>query len=515
VSFFNSITEYGSFQARDDNGDALSFAVLTFWQSRTNEPKTVYADEEFFIELNDADGKVAADADGIFPLIFMDAGDYRVRLETQDGILRWDIDPYRCECGLGASIFRSPVFQALTPPFFEGPSVSGATLTFTDAATGDPAPVYADDARTIALPNPFETNAAGICPVIYLDDGTTYRVQIVDSDGATLLDLNPYACSCGTIIEFRYPGQYFFNPKFGATPVAFDVYLIGAGAGGGSGSIGTAERARNGGGGGGGGGVSETLGIPLASIGDGVTITVGAGGSGAAPASGTAGGINGNDGASGGDSSFGALVVAGGGKHGVRGGVAGGGNIPIDSTYGKGGVGNVANGGDGGAGGGSDSHAANAGESSTRGGGGGGGGGGKDSNTNYGQPASGGNGNTAGVLQAGGVGGTAGCGVPGEPGETIDSDDFGGGGGGGGGAPTCGIGTVPGRGGDGGGFGGGGGGGGEADTNGGLISSGAGGNGAGGYVRVSIKVQTFYRITEDGRLRVTEAGTPRVTEAAP
>lgn len=516
MSFFSNPNIFGAFQARDDNGDPIPFAKLTFWEASTTVPAAVFADELFFVQLNDDAGELIADSDGVFPLIFMSEGEYRVRLETDTGILRWDISPYKCDCGSGAKIFRSPVFQSLTAPSFSAPSIGGVSVTFTDAGTGEPTPIYADVDRTVNLANPITADAGGFLPVIYLDDEVTYRVRINDDSGAELLDLNPYVCVCGTVIEYRVPGEYLFDPNFGGTDVLLDFRAIGAGAGGGSGSHGSAERVRIGGGGGGGGGKSETTDVPASSISGGVLITVGQPGVGGAAIISMSPGQQGLDGTDGQDSSVGAICVAGGGKRGVRGIAAGDGFVPIDIPYGEGGVGNVANGGDGGFAGGQDGHNATAGGSSTRGGGGGGGAGGKDSGFNYGNPADGGAGNTTGATIRNGGTSSPACQTPGGNGESTSDTEDDGGGGGGGAAPTCAPGDDAKDGGDGGSFGGGGGGGGMVDYNVGVLRrSGKGGNGAGGYVRVAVRASLFYRLTESGELRVTETGEYRVTEEAP
>jgi hypothetical protein len=514
VSFFTNSDLFGSFQALDDNGEPIPFARLTFWEASTTKPASVFGDDLSLVVLNDDEGVVISDADGTFPLIYMAEKEYRVRLETDTGILRWDVSPYRCDCGDGPKLFRSPVYQSLTAPLFTAPSISGATLEFTRYDNGESAPIYADADRTVNLPNPITTNAAGFLPVVYLDDDIVYRIRIEDDAGAELADFNPYACVCGTVIEYRNPGEYFFNPNFGGTDVLLDFVAIGAGAGGGSGSTGTPERARTGGGGGGGGGKSENNDIPKSAIEGGVLITVGAGGNGGAAVASSAfatGGIEGNDG---GDTTIGSLCVAHGGKRGQRGIVAGDSFVPL-FPFGAGGTGNVSNGGAGGLPGGPDSHPGVAGASSTRAGGGGGGAGGKDSGLNYGNPANGGAGNTAGTtIRDGGVSNSV-CQSPGGAGESTSNDEADGGGGGAGAAPTCTTGQIAAPGGDGGRFGGGGGGGGMADATGlGPVQSGRGGNGGGGYARVAIRSRTFYRLTEDGTLRVTEAGVARVTEEA-
>lgn len=252
------------------------------------------------------------------------------------------------------------------------------------------------------------------------------------------------------------------------------VTVLGAGGGGGSGERSWSANGL-GAGGGGGGGLSQEE-IPEGLIGSTVSVIVGEGGAGG-PAV-TVGNINtpGVDGQSGGDSSFGALVVAGGGGGGVRG--AGG----LFPTFGLGGVGTTENGGRGGNNQpkgpnglpGQDRVAAGA----------GGGGGARIASPQIPQVASDGDGgsvSTSGAL--GGAGSTvlSGSGSDGGSVDTVTTVSFGGGGGGGGSASST-I-TPAGSGGDGGSFGGGGGGGG-AHGGAGTRTSGAGGDGADGLVIV-------------------------------
>lgn len=199
------------FQALDDAGRPIPHAVLTFWHSQTSAPATVYADQELLIQLSDAQGRVVADAQGIFPLIYLDPDTlYRVRLQTGEGVLRWDVDPYLCDCTDPPRLFRNPLHQALTRiegliPRFEPPPVPGARLIFTDYNTGAPARVWADAARTVPLRNPLPSNAAGIFSPVYLEDGIEYRVQLVAPDGSVLLDADPYECYCGFLLLTSRP----------------------------------------------------------------------------------------------------------------------------------------------------------------------------------------------------------------------------------------------------------------------------------------------------------------------
>lgn len=200
-----------AFQALDDAGRPLPHAVLTFWHSQTSTPAAVYADQELETELSDAQGRVTADANGVFPLIYIDPDImYRVRLQTSDGVLRWDVDPYLCDCTEPPRLFRNPVHQALTVvpgliPTFGPPPLPGARLIFTDANTGAPLRVWADAARQVPLRNPLPSNAAGIFPPVYLEDDVEYRVQLVAPDGTVIIDADPYECFCGLLLLTSRP----------------------------------------------------------------------------------------------------------------------------------------------------------------------------------------------------------------------------------------------------------------------------------------------------------------------
>lgn len=192
-----------AFQALDDSGRPLPGAVLTFWRSGTVIPEAVYADQDLLAELSDAQGHVVADSQGRFELIYLrDTSLYRVRLQTAQGVLRWDVDPYLCDCTTPPRLFRAPVHQALTkiadePPTFAPPPKPGASLRFTLAGTDEPRDTWADAARSVPHPNPLRANAGGFFPPVYLDDVTAYRIRLETLAGAELLDIDPYECQCG------------------------------------------------------------------------------------------------------------------------------------------------------------------------------------------------------------------------------------------------------------------------------------------------------------------------------
>lgn len=185
------------FQALDDAGRPLPGAVLTFLRPGTTVPKPVYTDQELDTELSDNRGRVVADEEGRFPLIYL-AYDptprYRVMLHTAEGVLRWDIDPYLCDCTDPPYLFRGPKHQALDE---SGRPLAGARLIFSITETETPARTYADAELTVPHPNPLVADSGGFFPPVYLDDDITYRVRLTDRRGELLLDVDPYECYCG------------------------------------------------------------------------------------------------------------------------------------------------------------------------------------------------------------------------------------------------------------------------------------------------------------------------------
>lgn len=73
----------------DENGDPRSGAKAYFFDAGTTTPRTVYRDGA----LGQAhDHPVVANAAGMFPAIFLPAGDYRVRITTANDVTIWDVD---------------------------------------------------------------------------------------------------------------------------------------------------------------------------------------------------------------------------------------------------------------------------------------------------------------------------------------------------------------------------------------------------------------------------------------
>lgn len=237
-----------TFQALDDNGRPLPGAVLTFWSAGTVTPEPVYADQDLVDVLSDEQGRVVADSQGFFDLIYLrETSLYRVRLQTAQGVLRWDVDPYLCDCTDPPRLFRGPLHQALArvsddPPTFGWPPQPGARLRFTLTGTDEPRDVYADAARQVPLSNPLRANAGGFFPPVYLDDETVYRIRLETASGAELFDVDPYECQCGFLLftSWQYPAEFadsvtgaggeiasgVYDPVFGSAAIGIGAVLV-------------------------------------------------------------------------------------------------------------------------------------------------------------------------------------------------------------------------------------------------------------------------------------------------
>lgn len=73
----------------DPNGDPYAGAKAYFFDETTTTPRTTYTDSALAIP---HDHPVVADASGIFPAAFLQAGNYRMRLETSAGVVIHDVD---------------------------------------------------------------------------------------------------------------------------------------------------------------------------------------------------------------------------------------------------------------------------------------------------------------------------------------------------------------------------------------------------------------------------------------
>jgi microcystin-dependent protein len=72
----------------DPNGAPYSGARAYFFDANTTTPRTVYRDSALSSPLS----PIVANASGMFPAVFLSAGDYRLRIEDADGATIWDVD---------------------------------------------------------------------------------------------------------------------------------------------------------------------------------------------------------------------------------------------------------------------------------------------------------------------------------------------------------------------------------------------------------------------------------------
>ncbi|HEY2482478.1 MAG TPA: hypothetical protein VGI30_09830, partial [Caulobacteraceae bacterium] len=69
--------------------------------------------------------------------------------------------------------------------------IGGAKMQFYLTGTTTPSPAYADGALATPLANPVIADGSGKFPAIYLDPTVTYRLQVQNSAGAVLSDVDP------------------------------------------------------------------------------------------------------------------------------------------------------------------------------------------------------------------------------------------------------------------------------------------------------------------------------------
>lgn len=198
VSLLFITSTLDGFQALDAAGRPEAGATLTFWRAGTTAKLAVYRDQALTVE---HPNPLTANAEGRFPLIYLQDANYRVLLHAANGVLRWDIDPYVCDCTDPPYVFRTPVHQAQDE---DGEVLPGAMLTFSETETETPVDTYADAAKKVPHPNPLRADAGGFFPPVYIDHDTTYRVRL-GHDGEEVIDIDPYICSCGFLLLTSRP----------------------------------------------------------------------------------------------------------------------------------------------------------------------------------------------------------------------------------------------------------------------------------------------------------------------
>ncbi len=461
----------GDLQPRGPAGAPLPSARYTFYEAETAVLTDIFADEALTLPL---DNPITANSAGEFPDIWLDAFKcVRVILQERSGVLVFDLQQYQ---------FRTDILPPSAPVLSGALNDDDIDLSWT-ASTSEFGTVagyrlYNADDDSLIVDQPGRTYIDGP-----LEEGFTYSYYVIayDANGNESQRSNIVSISVNALIEIITSTREWIRP---ANLISAKVSAIAAGAGGGSGGATTGSGFPRSGGGGGGGGISEQT-FAADDLPDVVTVTVGIGGQGGNAVISTYGDTAGQYGAHGGDSSFGSLLTAQGGRGGGRGYMS-------DFTGGAGGVGTLENGGAGGDG--AVSNSASTGESGKPGtntllsGPGGGGGGPLD---RFNVPGGAGKGGSS----ADGAGGAAGAGTasitspttgdPGLPGDDGHDHTAGGGGGGGGcaGSQAAAKSAMAGAGASGGKYGAGGGGGGAAQSGSSeTATSGAGGNGANGVV---------------------------------
>ena len=97
-------------QTLDANGDARSGAKLSFFESQTTTPKTVFSDAGLTTPLTDP---VVADASGTFPSIFLDGTSYRTVLSDSNDVQLDVYDPVS-----GTTLTNTPLlFERIVEKF--------------------------------------------------------------------------------------------------------------------------------------------------------------------------------------------------------------------------------------------------------------------------------------------------------------------------------------------------------------------------------------------------------------
>lgn len=173
------------FTARDDAGDPLPEATLTFYRSATTILTPAYADAGLTTPLANP---LTSSSSGLFPTIYLNNAEvYRVLLHTAQGVLRWDVDPYVYhEENPTYTRFRTPANQVLV----DGRPIAGAVASFFATGTDNPLDVFADGEHVAHRPNPTRADAAGFLPPIYMDG--IYKIVLQRPDGSLIEEIDPF-----------------------------------------------------------------------------------------------------------------------------------------------------------------------------------------------------------------------------------------------------------------------------------------------------------------------------------
>lgn len=128
------------------------------------------------------------------------------------------------------SILFDPLFTAENA---SGASISGAKLHFYATGTTTHATIYADSGKTTPLANPQTADSAGRFVSIYLDEATTYRFKLFDSDGTTLIrdvdPFNPDLVAASSLTSGDVTGALGYTPVPNTRAVSAGTGLTGGG----------------------------------------------------------------------------------------------------------------------------------------------------------------------------------------------------------------------------------------------------------------------------------------------
>lgn len=137
----------------DLNGDVYSGAKLSFFEAGGSTPLTVYQDED----LTTAHAvPVVADSSGVFPLIYLPAVKYRVKLEQSDDTLIYDEDnlsPALSLSGDGGFIVGTSDLKGAQPGYFTASTGDSGVSSPSASADDLMAESAGDVGNTLASPN--------------------------------------------------------------------------------------------------------------------------------------------------------------------------------------------------------------------------------------------------------------------------------------------------------------------------------------------------------------------------